>query len=68
MAGGSENAGVAVSARPKQFLIVATDGRLLGSNVSVEGATSTAFAMVGKEPIAIVNSKTALVVARVGAP
>ena len=54
-----------MSARPKQFLIVATDGRLLGSNVSVEGATSTAFAMVGKEPIAIVNGKTALVVARV---
>lgn len=57
-----------MTARPKQFLIVATDGRLLGSNVSVDGATSTAFAMVWKDPIAIVDSKTALVVARVGAP
>ncbi len=51
----------------KQFLIVATDGRLLGSNVSVDGATSTAFAMVGKEPIAIVNSRTLKVEARVEA-
>ena len=57
-----------MSARPKQYLIVATDGRLLGSNVSVEGATHTALVMAGDEPLAILDSKTALVVARVGAP
>lgn len=57
-----------MSARHKQFLIVATDGRLLGSNPTVDGATITALRMVWKDPIAILDSKTALVVARVGAP
>ncbi len=55
-----------MSARPKQFLIVATDGRLLGSNPTVDGAASTAFAMFWKDPIAIVDSKTLKVEVRVG--
>lgn len=54
-----------MSARPKQYLIVATDGRLLGSNVSIEGAAHTARHMGVGLALAILDSRTALVVDRV---
>lgn len=57
-----------MSVAPRRFLVVTTDGVTLASNPSVKGATSTALAMVGDDTtLAILDSKTALVVARVGA-
>ena len=68
---GSPSGSTCFACRPKRgsgskrYLIL-LGGALLGSNISVEGATSTALAMAGDEPLAILDSKTALVVARVG--
>ena len=51
----------------KRYLIVRPDGTTLGSNISIEGATHTALAMVGDEPLAILDSRTLKVEARVEA-
>lgn len=52
--------------RHKRFLIVRADGTTLGSNVSFEGAAHTAGVMAGNETIAVLDSRTALALARFG--